>query len=78
MMTELLASEVAKATGAEVTIASSEGEAIEGIIPVEEAEVPTGTTRGRTTLSGPTVKTSILKAGVVHPTAPKNIVAAIS
>ena len=78
MMTEMLAREVAKATGAEVTIASSEDEAIEGVIPVEEAEVLTGTTRGRTILSGPTVKTSILKAGVVHPTAPKNIVAAIS
>ena len=77
-MTEMLAREVAKATGAEVTIASSEDEAIEGIIPLEEAEVPIGTTRGRTTLSGPTVKTSILMAGVVRPTAPKNIVAAIS
>ena len=77
-MTGMLAREVAKATGAEVTIASSEVEAIEGVIPVEEAEVLTGTTRGRTILSGPTVKTSILKADVVHPTAPKNIVAAIS
>ena len=78
MMTELLASEVAKAIGAEVKIASREGEAIEGIIPVEEAEVPTGTTRGRTTLSGPTVDTSILKADVVQPTAPRSIVVARS
>ena len=77
-MTELLASEVAKAIGAEVTIASSEDEATEGIIPVEEAEVPTGTTRGRTTLSGPTVKTSILKADVVQLTAPRSIVVARS
>ena len=66
MMTEMLAREVAKATGAEVTIASSEDEATDGIIPVEEAEVPTGTT------------TSILKAGVVHQTAPRSIVAAIN
>ena len=43
VMTGMLAREVAKATGAEVTIASSEVEAIEGVIPVEEAEAPTGT-----------------------------------
>ena len=77
-MTELLASEVAKAIGAEATIASREGVAIEGSIPVEEAEVPTGTTRGRTTLSGPTVETSILKAVVVQLTAPRSIVVARS
>ena len=76
MMTELLAIEVAKAIGAEATIASREGVAIEGSIPVEED--PTGTTRERTTLSGPTVETSILKADVVQPTAPRSIVVARS
>ena len=78
MMTEMLAREVAKATGAEVTIASSEVEAIEGVIPVEEAEALIGTMRGRTILSGPTVKTSILTAGVVHKTALRSIVVATS
>ena len=77
-MTEMLAREVAKATGAEVTIASSEDEAIEGVIPVEEAEVTTGTTRGRTTLSGLTVETSILKVDVVQLTARRNTVVARS
>ena len=77
-MTELLASEVAKATGAEVTIASSEVEAIEGVIPVEEAEAPTGTMGGGTILSGPTVETSMLKADVVQLTAPRIIVVARS
>ena len=77
-MTEMLAREVAKATGAEVTIASSEVEAIEGVIPVEEAEALIGTMRGRTILSGPTVETSILTAGVVHKTALRRIVVATS
>ena len=78
MMTGMLAREVAKATGAEVTIASSEVEAIEGVIPVEEAEALTGTMRGRTILSGPTVETSILTAGVVHKIAQRSIVVATS
>ena len=77
-MTELLAIEVAKAIRAEATIASRKGVAIEGSIPVEEAEGPTGTTRGRTTLSGLTVETSILKADVVQLTARRNIVVARS
>ena len=77
-MTEMLAREVAKATGAEVTIASSEVEAIEGVIPVEEAEALTGTMRGRTILSGPTVETSILTAGVVHKIAQRSIAVATS
>ena len=77
-MTEMLAREVAKATGAEVTIASSEVEAIEGVIPVEEAEAPTGTMGGGTILSGPTVEISILTAGVVLRTAQKSIAVATS
>ena len=77
-MTEMLAREVAKATGAEVTIASSEVEAIEGVIPVEETEALTGTMRGRTILSWPTVETSILTAGVVHKIAQKCIAVATS
>ena len=78
MMTGMLAIEVAKATGAEVTIASSEVEAIEGVIPVEEAEAPTGTMGGGTILSGPTVEISILTAGVVLRTAQKSIAVATS
>ena len=78
MMTEMLAREVAKATGAEVTIASSEVEAIEGVIPVEEAEAPTGTMGGRIIPCGPTVEISILTAGVVHKTALRSIVVATS
>ena len=78
MMTELLAIEVAKAIRAESTIASRKGVGKEGSIPVEEAEVPTGTTRGRTTLSGLTVETSILKVDVVQLTARRNIVVARS
>ena len=74
-MIGMLAIEVAEVRKAE---ASSEVEGIEGVIPVEEAEVPTGTTRGRTTLSGPTVKTSILTVGVVHKTALRSIVVATS
>ena len=77
-MTGMLAREVAKATGAEVTIASSEVEAIEGVIPVEEAEALTGTMRGRTILSGPTVETSILPVDVVQLTAQKSTVVARS
>ena len=42
------------------------------------AEALTGTMRGRTILSGPTVKTSILTAGVVHKTALRSIVVATS
>ena len=56
----------AEVRGAE---ASSEVEGIEGIIPVEEAEAPTGTMGGGIILSGPTVEISILTAGVVHRTA---------
>ena len=77
-MTELLAIEVAKAIGAEATIASREGVAIEGSIPVEEAEVPTGTTRGRITLSGLTVETSILPVDVVQLIAQRSTVVARS
>ena len=74
MMTGMLAIEVAKATRAEATIASSEVEEIEGVIPVEEA--PTGTMGGGTILSGPTVEISILTAGVVLRTAQKSIAVA--
>ena len=77
-MTEVLATEVAKAIMAEPTMASRKGVAIEGNLPVEEAERPTGTTRGRTTLSGLTVETSILKVDVVQLTARRNTVVARS
>ena len=78
MMIGMLAIEVAEATRAEATIASSEVEEIEGVIPVEEAEAPTGTMGGGTILSGPTVEISILTAGVVLRTAQKSIAVATS
>ena len=76
MMTEMLAREVAKATGAEVTIASSEGEAIEGIIPVEEVEAPIETLRGKLILCGPTAVISIPKADAQLRIVLKNIAVA--
>ena len=62
VMTGMLAIEVAKATRAEATIASSEVEEIEGVIPVEEAEAPIETLKGRIIPCGPTAEISILKA----------------
>ena len=62
MMTGMLAIEVAEATRAEATIASSEVEGIEGVIPVEEVEAPIETLRGKIILCGPTAEISILKA----------------
>ena len=75
-MTEMLAREVAKATGAEVTIASSEVEAIEGVIPVEEAEAPIETLKGRIIPCGPTAEISILTADAALRTAQKSIAVA--
>ena len=49
----------AEVRGAE---ASSEVEGIEGVIPVEEAEAPIETLKGRIILCGPTAEISILKA----------------
>ena len=76
MMTGMLAIEVAEATRAEATIASSEVEEIEGVIPVEEAEALIGTMGGRIIPCGPTVEISILTAGVVLRTAQKSIAVA--
>ena len=77
-MTELLATEVAKAIMAVPTMAIRKGVAIEGNLPVEEAQRPTGATRGRITLSGLTVETSILPVNVVQLTAQKSTVVARS
>ena len=72
----MLAIEVAEVTRAEATIASSEVEEIEGVIPVEEAEAPIGTLRGRIIPCGPTAEISILTADVVLRTAQKSIAVA--
>ena len=77
-MTEVVATEVAKAIMAVPTMAFRKGVAIEGNLPVEEAKRPTGTTRGRITLSGLTVETSILPVDVVQLTAQKSTVVARS
>ena len=62
MMIGMLAIEVAEVTRAEATIASSEVEGIEGVIPVEEVEAPIETLRGKIILCGPTAVISIPKA----------------
>ena len=73
-MTERVATGVAKAIMAVPTMAIRGGEAIEGNLPVEEANRRTGSTRGKTTLSGHTVETSILPVAALQPTARKNTV----
>ena len=72
MMTGMLAIEVAEATRAEATIASSEVEGIEGVIPVEEAEAPIETLKGRIIPCGPTAEISILTADVALRTVRKS------
>ena len=69
MMIGMLAIEVAEVTRAE---ASSEVEGIEGVIPVEEAEAPIETLKGRIIPCGPTAEISILTADVALRTARKS------
>jgi len=73
-MTARVATVVARAIMAVPTMATRVGEAKEGNLPVEEEKRQTGTTRGRTTLSGHTAETSILPVAALQPTAPKNTV----
>ena len=76
VMTGMLAIELAKATRAEATIASSEAEGIEGLIPVEEVEAPIETLRGKIILCGPTAVISIPKADAQLRIVLKNIAVA--
>ena len=69
MMIGMLAIEVAEVTRAE---ASSEVEGIEGVIPVEEAEAPIETLKGRIIPCGPTAEISILTADAALRTARKS------
>ena len=69
MMIGMLAIEVAEVRRAE---ASSEVKGIEGVIPVEEAEAPIETLKGRIIPCGPTAEISILTADAALRTARKS------